>query len=47
MLGARPSGKLPSGLEDVVEERKAKYMAWLESDDESSSSEEESSSDDE
>ena len=37
----------PLGLEDVVEERKAKYMAWLESDDESSSGVEESSSDDE
>ena len=29
----------------VVEERKAKYMVWLESDEEDSSSEDESSSD--
>ena len=35
----------PPGLEDVVEERKAKYMVWLESDEEDSSSEDESSSD--
>ena len=34
----------PPGLEDVVEERKAKYMEWLESDEEDSSSEDESSS---
>ena len=33
------------GLEDVVEERKAKYMVWLESDEGDSSSEDESSSD--
>ena len=35
----------PPGLEDVVEERKAKYMVWLESDEEDSSSKDESSSD--
>ena len=35
----------PPGLEDVVEERKAKYMEWLESDEDDSSSEDESSSD--
>ena len=35
----------PAGLEDVVEERKAKYMEWLESDEADSSSEDESSSD--
>ena len=35
----------PPGLEDVVEERKAKYIVWLESDEDDSSSEDESSSD--
>ena len=33
------------GLEDVVEERKTKYMEWLEGDEEDSGSEDESSSD--
>ena len=35
---------LISSPEDVVEERKAKYMVWLESDEDDSSSEDESSS---